>query len=281
MCFLDGGAFLGEAIESVLAQDFTDWELILVDDGSYDASTAIAKRHAAPGGGRITYLEHEGHANRGISASRNLGIAHARGELVAFLDADDVWVARKLAEQVAIMRGEPRADLLFGDTRWWHGWTGRQADRARDEERPVPCEANVVHPPRALLRAWPIGGVLTPSMSSVIVHAQALRAIGGFEEDFAGLCEDLAFMAKVFAKLHVYRGAACWDWYRQHERSCCARADRDGEYDASHRRLYSWMRQYFRSEKIEDRELLRALDRKLLRFSIPRWARFARRLLPA
>ena len=85
--FLNAERFLAEAIESVLAQSFDNLELILVDDGSTDSSTDIAKRYAGRHEFRIRYLEHPGHANRGMSASRNLGISSATGDFIAFIDA--------------------------------------------------------------------------------------------------------------------------------------------------------------------------------------------------
>src|SRR4051812_27035882 len=102
--FLDGERFLAEAVDSLLAQTYADWELLLVDDGSSDGSTAIARAYAAGRPERIRYLEHEGHANLGMSASRNLGLQHARGEYVAFLDADDVYRPEKLERQVALLQ---------------------------------------------------------------------------------------------------------------------------------------------------------------------------------
>src|SRR5690606_28181582 len=90
--FLDAERYLNEAIRSVFDQTVSNWELLLVDDGSSDASSTIARCHAAAMPERIRYLEHSGHENRGMSASRNLGIRTARGRYVAFLDADDVWL---------------------------------------------------------------------------------------------------------------------------------------------------------------------------------------------
>src|SRR5688500_5862580 len=130
--FLDARRFLAEAVESVLAQTRGDWELLLCDDGSADGSTEIARDYAARHPGRIRYLEHPGHANRGMSATRNLGVRHARGELIALLDADDVWLPDKLAEQVPLLRAHPEAAMLFGRTHVWYGWTGDPADAARD-----------------------------------------------------------------------------------------------------------------------------------------------------
>src|SRR3712207_221993 len=71
--FLDAARFLGEAVASVLGQTYGAWELLLVDDGSTDGSSALARGYAAAQPGRVRYLEHPGHANRGMSAARNLG----------------------------------------------------------------------------------------------------------------------------------------------------------------------------------------------------------------
>src|SRR5690606_18441467 len=101
--FLNEERFLGEAIESVISQRYTDWELILVDDGSSDGSPVIALEYAARYPGKISCLRHEGGENKGLSASRNLGITRARGALIAFLDADDVWTPEKLEIQAGIM----------------------------------------------------------------------------------------------------------------------------------------------------------------------------------
>src|ERR1700742_2903638 len=88
--FLNPGArFLREAVDSVFAQTHGDWELLLCDDGSTDDASAYARELAKQHPGRVTYLEHPGHENRGMSAARNLGLRHASGEFVAWLDADD------------------------------------------------------------------------------------------------------------------------------------------------------------------------------------------------
>ena len=114
--FLNEQRFLSEAIESVLEQTCSNWELLLVDDGSTDASTGIARRYSECDAQRVRYLEHPSHTNRGMSASRNLGIQEARGEYVALLDADDVWLQDKLARQLEIMEQRPEAAMVYGAT---------------------------------------------------------------------------------------------------------------------------------------------------------------------
>src|ERR1043165_6445791 len=94
--FLNAQRFLAEAIDSVLAQTFGDWELLLVDDGSSDGSTRIAKHWAKRFSSKVRYIDHPRHGNRGISASQNLAVREAAGDYIAFLDADDVWLPEKL-----------------------------------------------------------------------------------------------------------------------------------------------------------------------------------------
>src|SRR5919107_4151720 len=130
--FLNDERFLPEAIAAVFRQTYEDWELVLVDDGSRDHSTDIARGYAGRMPDRVFYLEHPGHENRGISASRNLGISRARGTYVAFLDSDDVWPDTKLDEQVHIMEAHPAVDLLYGTALVWYSWDKTSSNEKRD-----------------------------------------------------------------------------------------------------------------------------------------------------
>jgi glycosyltransferase involved in cell wall biosynthesis len=112
MPFFNAERYIEEAIRSVLAQTYQDWELLLIDDGSADHSAVIARGFADQYPERIRYLMHPGRANRGANASRNLGIAHARGEYVAMHDADDVSERRRLEKQVSFLDAHPEVALL-------------------------------------------------------------------------------------------------------------------------------------------------------------------------
>ncbi len=109
------GRYVEEAVRSVQAQTFQDWEFLLVNDGSGDAATLEAlERIEAFGDDRIQLLQHPGAENRGVSASRNLGLDHARGRYIAFLDSDDAWLPEKLKRQVAILEAAPKeVGLVF------------------------------------------------------------------------------------------------------------------------------------------------------------------------
>lgn len=99
--------YVGEAIESVLAQSYRPVELVVVDDGSTDGSAA-AIEHYAPD------VRYHYQPNAGLSAARNTGIRLSTGPYVAFLDSDDVWLPMKLDRQMARVRADPAPDLVFG-----------------------------------------------------------------------------------------------------------------------------------------------------------------------
>jgi teichuronic acid biosynthesis glycosyltransferase TuaG len=94
-------ATIAAAIRSVLSQTFRDFELIVIDDGSSDATPAIVEAYSRDDV-RIKLFRNE--CNRGVAFSRNLGIEYAAGEWIAFLDADDVWLPEKLEKQLAAVR---------------------------------------------------------------------------------------------------------------------------------------------------------------------------------
>lgn len=99
--------FLAEALDSAFSQTLLPWEVIVVNDGSTDATAEVAQRY----GSRITYIEQ---ANQGTGAARNAGIAKSTGEFISFLDSDDIWEPRKLELQTAAFDADPALDLVFG-----------------------------------------------------------------------------------------------------------------------------------------------------------------------
>ena len=97
--------FLREAVDSVLGQTYGDIEIIVVDDGSTDASKSILDEY----GSRITVIFQQ---NQGVSAARNNGVAASGGEFLAFLDADDAWLPEKVKKQVTMLREDPSLGLV-------------------------------------------------------------------------------------------------------------------------------------------------------------------------
>ncbi len=106
----DGEAYLAEAIESVLVQSRPCEQLIVVDNGSTDSSAQIAR-----GYGERVELAHE--PRLGIGSARNAALRAARGDCIAFLDADDLWEPSKIALQLAALAADPSLQLVFGHVR--------------------------------------------------------------------------------------------------------------------------------------------------------------------
>jgi glycosyltransferase involved in cell wall biosynthesis len=241
--FLNGEAYLREAIDSVLAQDYADFELIMVDDGSSDGSTEIARDYAARHPERCFYAEHPGHANRGMSASRNAGIAVARGEFVAFVDADDVWTPEKLREQVAILEEHPEVGMVAGAARYWWSW-----QKGTDEVVPAGHLLDQPVPPRsASTQVYPLGEAQAPCPSVLMVRRDVLQRVGGFEASYTGplqMYEDQAFLSKIYLESHVWFSSRCWLLYRQHVESCVSENIRLGNYDRIRRHFLDWFEAY-------------------------------------
>ena len=106
-------SLMREAVASVQAQTFTDWELLIVDDGSTDETPDVAKA-LCERDARVRYLRQD---NQGVAEARNMAIQAARGVFIAFLDDDDRWIPSKLATQFAFMQSHPRIGLTY--TRYW------------------------------------------------------------------------------------------------------------------------------------------------------------------
>lgn len=102
--------FIGQAVQSVLVQDYTDFELLIVDDGSTDNTEAILQPFLKDS--RIHYSKQ---ANQGQSLARNNALAQARGEFICFLDSDNAWVPGKLSMQIAYLDSNPNVDVVYGD----------------------------------------------------------------------------------------------------------------------------------------------------------------------
>jgi glycosyltransferase involved in cell wall biosynthesis len=215
--------FIEEAIASVFAQTYSHWELLLVDDGSTDRTVAIIREYELRNPERVRYFEHPGHVHRGVSASRNLGMANARGTYIAFLDGDDVYLPFRLERHVALLEANPDVAMVQSDTLRWYSWSdpGMKDIRIR-----WPFESDtLVHAPGMLQRSFertPRDGFF-PSVCSVTLRRPAIEDIGHFDSRFA-ICEDWVFFSKLYLRKDVYITADVVAKYRKHRDSTLHRA---------------------------------------------------------
>jgi glycosyltransferase involved in cell wall biosynthesis len=171
-------SLLTEAIESVLCQSYRDFEVVVCDDGSSDQTALQASRFASPV--RYLALEHSGFPG----ATRNRGIEAANGQLIAFLDDDDLWETSKLARQVAVIDQSPDLTLVYTDRRV------RAVDGTVSAHIHTPPPAS----PDRLLELVLNGDM--PFMSTLLVQRELLLGIGGFDEKLI-TAEDLDLLLRL------------------------------------------------------------------------------------
>jgi glycosyltransferase involved in cell wall biosynthesis len=160
--------YLAEAVESVLAQTYRPLEVIVIDDGSTDSSAAIIKKYAL----LVTYFYQP---NAGSSAARNRGVRFSKGEYLAFLDADDLWVEDKLELQMRAFQQNPQTEAVFCHVRQFYSPDLSAELRAR-----IVC-----HPS-------PMPGYLTGMM---LIRKEAFLRYGEFESQW-DIGEDLNWMVR-------------------------------------------------------------------------------------
>ena len=157
------GRFLATAIDSALAQTYTPMEVIVVDDGSTDDTAAVVARY----GDRIRVLRKP---NGGLSSARNAGIALARGDLVALLDADDRWLPEKLERQVPYFVSDGRVGMVHTGSRIFDHGTGMTL-----------CEVF----PQASLDFHELMNCCAVSAPSTVIRRKVFPHVGGFDQTLA------------------------------------------------------------------------------------------------
>jgi glycosyltransferase involved in cell wall biosynthesis len=263
MPFLDTReVFLSEAVESVRRQTYDNWELILIDDGSKAVISQFARNIAETSSGRIIYLEHHGHRNLGISASRNLGLSAAKGEYVAFLDSDDVWDDDQLNEQLQIFAEQPDAAMLYGNTLYWRSWVGETERSGEDFQFELGVETPRLFQPPDLLQSMLEGRAISPCMTSIVVRRNVFAEGCVFEAAFPRHYEDQVFIAKVLARHPAYVVDRRWGRYRQHTDATTADGD-NTEIAQSWRVTYlNWLSGSLSEVGLRGTSVWRALSRE-------------------
>jgi glycosyltransferase involved in cell wall biosynthesis len=206
--------YIGETLDSVYAQTFTDYEIIVINDGSPDTGDLEKELKRYPS--NLLYLKQE---NRGAAAARNTGIKAATGEFVAFLDADDTWLPNFLAEQLALIRST-NADLVYCDAML----AGDSPLAGRTFMQQSPSRGDVT--PESLLAV-----TVTVLTSAVLARRQPILDVGMFDEgikrghDFdlwfrlAKAGARFAYHARVLAEHRVVESGLSGDTISQLERT--------------------------------------------------------------
>jgi glycosyltransferase involved in cell wall biosynthesis len=273
---LDEALYLQEAIDSVLSQTCDTWELLLVDDGSTDGSTDIAKVAAWRLPHKIRYLQHERHVNQGMSASRNLGLKHAQGEYVLFLDGDDVLTPEALREQVALLEDHPEVGMVYGPIQSWFGWHGNTDEQGRDVIQNLLLEADRV------IKAPTIVPIFLRNEGAIpqgnLFRTSLVREVGGFEDEFRDLSEDQVFRVKFCLRYPIYASSRVWYKYRKHDASSCAQAVKTNRFYEARRIFLHWTEKFCRHSEVGDADVWKAIKEGLRPYRFPRLSKIEKRM---
>ncbi|AEB83124.1 glycosyltransferase family 2 protein [Alicycliphilus denitrificans] len=210
----NGKDYLQEALDSVLQQSFTDLELLLIDDGStdddYDRYALQDKRV------RVIHLQ-----GMGVSRARNVGMAQSRGDLLAFLDADDVWFPGKLQAQVNYFDAHPEVGIVFGKFIRWQALPSGAFAPARSLMQDASKLTHADPERSGWLYTRLLGGLLV-GMNTAVVRRTVYEAIGGFNEAMRqGEDYDFWLKASRVAEMHSLNGPVAL--YRIHGASAMHR----------------------------------------------------------
>lgn len=178
----NGEAYLSESIESIIAQTFTDWELIIINDSSTDNSLAIAEHYRAQDT-RITSIPNRG--PKGLAGALNSGLAKARGTFIARADADDINVPERLQIEYDYLQTHPTIDIVGS---WYKTFGNNKTPKVRK------------HPQQSVVLAWNYVSNTYFCHPTILFRRKVLETIAHYP---LVVCEDFAFLSEV---IHTHRG---------------------------------------------------------------------------
>ncbi len=258
--FFNHSDWLKEALDSVAAQTYPHWEAIVFDDGSSSEHSLAARNYCAGGPPNFSYYEHDGHVNRGVTITRNAAVAKARGNFIAFLDADDIWLPGKLDKQLALFAAHPEIGLCCEASQFWYSW---RDDKAEDPIVDIGAPADRVYPPGQLNRLlYPLGPGASACPSGIVITRDAYNRSGGFEPVFSGrfqLYEDQAFLAKAYLQENVFISGTANNKYRKRDGSVSSVASDPVLYHEVRLFFIHWLLRYLEENDIGDGEIQQLL----------------------
>ena len=260
--FLNGSHWLIESLESVLNQTYINWEIIVIDDGSEEKHSLIARHFCRQHLDKIIYTEHDGHVNKGVTISRNEAAKLAKGKYLAFLDADDIWLPQKLTNQLTRFKKHPEVQAVCEPCIHWYSW---QDETAENYLEPVGAPYEKVYAPHELNKLlYPLCFASPPPPSGILITQEAFKRIGGFEPAFSGiyeLYEDQAFLSKLYLNEIVLVSGDADFMYRKRADSMSSAATNMERYQTVRRFYFNWLENYMHKNKINDEAISHLINK--------------------
>lgn len=188
---LNGEKFIAEALQSVMDQDYNPLEIIVVDDGSTDKTAAIVKT-------QFPSVHYHYHANKGIPATKNVGVEAATGDFITFLDADDIWVKNKLALQLRIFHDHPEVEVVYGFS----------------------LQTPMLPPGELfLINLENEKGAFATQLGSMLIRKSVFGKVGNFDEEMK-IAEDLDWVNRIReAGIKIMAHKEIVQFYRMHDQN--------------------------------------------------------------
>lgn len=194
------GQYIEETIQGVLQQSHSNFELIIVDDGSPDNQAQVIEPLAAADA-RIQYIRQK---NGGVSSARNHGFRLSKGNYVAFLDADDIWLPNNLESKLAKFATDPQLGLVHSDMAIMDGNSTLTGETKSGKEGYILED----------LLSW--NGTCVPTPSSILVKREVVEQVGGFDLELSNAA-DQEFFFRVAKAYKIGRVPEVTWWYRVHD----------------------------------------------------------------
>lgn len=202
--------YIGEAIDSVLGQDYPNIELLVIDDGSTDDTPSIVRAY----GDQVRFFSQQ---NSGAGAARNLGLQNARGQYIAFLDSDDLWLPGKVKAQVEHLEENPAVGVVYSRWQPWKPDTSGTFSR-RPETPPASLRPEIV--PEG--SGWLYNGLLFTSMLhtiAVMMRRDTIQQVGLFDTSLKR-GQDYDYWLRTSRITQIHQLDAVYALYRLHGEGC-------------------------------------------------------------
>ena len=239
--FVNHQSSLERAVESVLKQTYSSWEILLIDNNSSDGTTNLAQHLATSYEGRIRYIHEE---RQGIPFARNKGLCEAKGKYVAFLDADDEFFSSKLYDQINILENNMDIAMVYGLTKRIYVPSGKVLLQNSGIAK------SGITPPPFLAIDWISCFYHLPQTGSTLTRTAIARDIGGFEENLLLGNDDISYHLKLAFHYCVWFIPQIAVIYYRHEQSEGSRLNKEKTVKARYVEAFSsWIVPYCRQFK--------------------------------
>lgn len=238
----NGSKLFSETADSVLGQDFKNWEWILFDDGSTDGTQNIASELAEKYSDKIFYFEHKDNRNFGTAYTRNRAIEKSRGEIISFIDQDDIWFNNRLSRHYNIFESLKDCSMIWSPALYWY--------KERTFKQPVGKDGkglnSGIYEPPELVENFLKDLRCTPLPSASMVRRKHFDEVNGFEESVKG-SEDIVLWLKLASCFRI-----CYDdeiivKYRKHFDSTLRQAAKSGIMNQWNLEFYRWVIEFLKA----------------------------------